>query len=77
MTTARYIVLEHAGQWKINLNNQYFGPFPTREAAVDNATQGAREAAAQGFDARVMVMTSPGAFDTVWTRESEPRAPFA
>ena len=45
---ARYIVLEHEGVWKINLDNRYYGPFATQEAAVENATATAQKAGGAG-----------------------------
>ena len=57
MATARYIVLEHDGQWKINLDNRYYGPFTTRDEAVKSATETAGKAVSQGYEAKVMVMT--------------------
>ena len=48
---ARYIVLQHEGVWKINLDNKYYGPFPTQAQAVESASGTARKAA----DAVLMV----------------------
>ena len=67
---ARYIVLAHEGAWKINLANRYYGPFPTREAAVANATEGARKAAEGGYPASVLLMDGT-AFETLWTSETQ------
>ena len=61
-------------------DNRYYGPFATREAAVESATDTARKAADQGHDARVMVMTAPGLFDTLWQSEAPAkpaRPPFS
>ena len=63
---ARYIVLAHEGAWKINLNNSYYGPFETQAAAVESATQTARQAAQGGYPASVLLMNGT-AFDTLWT----------
>lgn len=63
---ARYIVIEHEGVWKINLDNQYYGPFPTREAAVENATGTARKAADAGYPASVLLMAGTQ-FETLWS----------
>lgn len=65
---ARYIVLHHDGAWKINLDNRYFGPFATREAALDSATETARKAGEAGYPASVLLMTD-GRFDTHWSSE--------
>lgn len=63
---ARYIVLEHEGVWKINLDNSYYGPFPTRELAVESATGTAKKAAQAGYPASVLAMQGTQ-FETVWT----------
>ncbi len=63
---ARYIVLQHDGAWKINLDNRYFGPFPTQDAAVAMATDTARKAGEGGYPASVLLMRGTE-FDTLWT----------
>ncbi|MET0372440.1 MAG: DUF2188 domain-containing protein [Sphingobium sp.] len=65
---ARYIVLEHEGVWKINLDNRYYGPFPTRDAAVESATNTARQAANGGYPASVLHLDGTS-FNTLWTSE--------
>ena len=67
---ARYIVLEHEGVWKINLDNRYYGPFATREAAVENATETARKAGDGGYPASVLLMQGTR-FDTLWTNQED------
>lgn len=67
---ARYIVMHHAGEWKINLDNRYYGPCTTREAAIEMATGTAREAAAKGYPASVLVMEGKD-FETVWSSDAE------
>ncbi len=62
---ARYIVMNHDGQWKINLDNRYYGPFDTAEQAVEMAVDTARKAADSGFAASVMFMYGR-TFRTVW-----------
>ncbi len=66
---ARYIVLEHEGAWKINLDNKYFGPFATREAAVASATETAQKAQGAGYPATVLLMAGTS-FETLWTTEA-------
>ncbi|ALR18960.1 MULTISPECIES: DUF2188 domain-containing protein [Sphingobium] len=63
---ARYIVLNHDGQWKINLDNRYYGPFATQEAAVEMATDTAKKADSAGYPATVLLMKGT-AFETLWT----------
>ncbi|HKY79997.1 MAG TPA: DUF2188 domain-containing protein [Sphingobium sp.] len=67
---ARYIVLEHEGTWKINLDNRYYGPFATREAAVESATGTARKASEGGYPASVLLMQGTQ-FETLWTNQAE------
>jgi hypothetical protein len=67
---ARYIVLEHEGVWKINLDNRYYGPFPTQDAAVENATGTARKAAEGGYPASVLLMQGTR-FETLWTNQDD------
>lgn len=64
---ARYLVVPHEGVWKINFDNRWFGPFQTRDAAVAQAIENAREAGKLGHkDAEVLEMVRPGVFDRVW-----------
>ena len=66
---ARYIVLQHEGAWKINLDNRYYGPFATQEAAVASATHTARQASEGGYPASVLLMQGT-AFETLWTNQA-------
>lgn len=68
---ARYIVLNHDGEWKINLDNRYYGPFVTRDAAVEMATDTARKAGSAGYPASVLLMEGT-AFETVWSSQANP-----
>lgn len=63
---ARYIVVEHEGVWKINLDNKYYGPFATKEQAAKSAEETARKAAADGYPASVLLLKGT-TFDTLWT----------
>lgn len=69
---ARYIVIHHEGAWKINLDNRYYGPFPTKDAAVANATEGAEKATSAGYPACVLLMNGTQ-FETLWS--SAPTTP--
>jgi hypothetical protein len=68
---ARYIVLHHDNAWKINLDNRYYGPFATKEAAIGSATDTARKASDAGYPASVLLMAD-GAFDTLWSSDAQP-----
>ncbi|MGV3770612.1 MAG: DUF2188 domain-containing protein [Sphingobium phenoxybenzoativorans] len=53
---ARYIIMQHDGEWKINLDNRYYGPFETIEEATEMAVETARKAADAGYPASVLMM---------------------
>ena len=72
LPTARYIVLNHEGVWKINLDNRYYGPFTTQAEAVDSATKTAQEANAKGYPAAVLLMRD-GQFDSLWEASAPPK----
>ncbi|QGP79088.1 DUF2188 domain-containing protein [Sphingobium sp. CAP-1] len=63
---ARYIVLEHEGVWKINLDNKYYGPFATQDQAVESATGTAQKAGDAGYPASVLLMQGTK-FQTLWS----------
>lgn len=67
---ARYIVLAHEGVWKINLDNKYYGPFPTQAEAVESAWGTAQKAAGAGYPASVLLMQGTQ-FETLWTSVGE------
>ncbi len=67
---ARYIVMNHNGEWKINLNNRYFGPFVTQEAAIAVATETARKAETDGHPSSVLLMEG-NSFTPVWTKADD------
>lgn len=63
---ARYIVLQHDGAWRINLNNLYYGPYEDRDMAVTTAAKTAREASLTGHRAQVLLATERGMFRLLW-----------
>ena len=67
---ARYIVMNHDGDWKINLNNRYFGPFATQDAAVAIAIETARKAEDAGHPSSVLLMEG-SAFTPLWTKAQD------
>jgi hypothetical protein len=71
---ARYIVMNHGGEWKINLDNRYYGPFDTVEAAVEMAVDTARKASQSGFEASVMMLYGKQ-MKTLWPKMDNSPAP--
>ena len=67
---ARYIVINHEGEWKINLDNRYYGPFKTKEIAVDMAIDTAKKAGAAGYPASALLMSGT-AFEPLWTSDTK------
>jgi hypothetical protein len=67
---ARYIVLEHEGVWKINLDNRYYGPFDTQAAAIESAKQTAQKAGEGGYSASVLLMRGAD-FETLWSSKPQ------
>jgi hypothetical protein len=53
---ARYVVLQDKGEWKINLDNRYYGPFANADEAERMAIETARQATERGYDASVILM---------------------
>ncbi|MES2271384.1 MAG: DUF2188 domain-containing protein [Pseudomonadota bacterium] len=68
---ARYIVMNHDGEWKINLDNRYYGPFRTKEIAVEMAIETAKKADAAGYPASALLMAD-ASFEPLWA--SAPKA---
>ena len=68
---ARYIVMNHGGEWKINLNNNYYGPFATQDAATAMAIDTARKAEEGGHPASVLLMEG-NSFTPLWTKADDP-----
>ena len=64
---ARYVVVDHDGAWKINLNNRYFGPFETKDACIAAAKKAAQDAAGQGFPAAALLLLDGGKFEALWS----------
>lgn len=51
----RYFIVYRDGAWKINLNGQYLGIYPTQGVALSAARRLARSASEQGRGAKVLV----------------------
>ncbi|MDX3910122.1 MAG: DUF2188 domain-containing protein [Sphingobium sp.] len=70
LPAARYIVINHDGEWKINLDNRYYGPFKTKEIAVDMAIDTAKKAGAAGYPASALLMTGTR-FESLWKSDDK------
>ena len=61
------------GNWAINLNGRYTGPYPSRDDAVTAAIEAAQQAGAADSKrgAVVMIREEGRAFRTLWTYGKE------
>ena len=66
MAHATYAVMKTGSGWTIAHDGKHFGNFPTAGAAEAMATETARGAAAQGFEAKVVVEEANGGFRIAW-----------
>lgn len=66
MAHATYAVMKTGSGWTIAHDGKQFGNFPAAEAAAAMAVETAKGAAAQGFDAKVVVEEANGGFRVAW-----------
>lgn len=57
MAMVNYTVDLIDGVWKVGLNGKHFGPYSTLDAAVTAASNAARKAEVQGYDAMLTINT--------------------
>lgn len=70
MATALYVVISSQENWWVDVAGQAHGPFPTREAAAQEATQLAQFAAHSGHESEVLVPDDSGRHQVVWTSQT-------
>lgn len=69
MARTQYCVVLHRRQWNIRLNGGYYGPYPSRGAAIEAAMEAAQE---NGRDSQVLVQDDDEKLRTVWTFDTQP-----
>lgn len=57
MALVNYTVDLVDGAWKVGLNGKHFGPYSSLDAAVTAASNAARKAEVQGYDAMLTINT--------------------
>lgn len=57
MAQVNYTVDMIDGVWKVGLNGKHFGPYSTLDTAVAAASNAARKAEIQGYDAMLTINT--------------------
>lgn len=71
MAQAMFHVFTDEGEWLIHFNEKFYGPFDTRQEAVDNAIEAAQEVGASGLPSQVVVKTDDG-WHPEWTYGTDP-----
>jgi hypothetical protein len=75
MARARYFVVLHEGQWKINYEGTHYGPYDTQRDAIRAAVDAAHRWGKEGHDAQVLVQGADNEFRTEWTYGHDPYPP--
>jgi len=75
MARARYFVVLHEGQWKINLDGQHYGPYSTQATAIRAAVDAAHGSCKIGINAQVLVQDQNYRFRTEWAYGNDPYPP--
>lgn len=62
------------GQWAVNLNGRYTGPYPSREEAINAAIESATDAChSDSRGAEIMIRGEDGRFLAVWRHARDGR----
>jgi hypothetical protein len=75
MARARYFVVLHENQWKINFDGKHYGPYATQREAIRASVDAAHKAGQTGHDAQVLVQGQNNQFRTEWTYGNDPYPP--
>ncbi len=75
MSRARYYVVIHSGEWKINYEGKHYGPYETQKGAIRAAVDAAHKVGARGGDAQVLVQGMSNQWRTEWTYGHDPYPP--
>lgn len=67
MVPARYFVVRHDKQWRVEFENAYRNGYLTQSEAVAAARDAARDMVRSGRNAEVLVHSDNGIWYTEWT----------
>jgi hypothetical protein len=67
----QYLVIFHAGEWKISHDERQDGPYVSERAAITAAVARARIAAKRGKPTKVMVQEDGDSFREEWNSASQ------
>lgn len=67
MPAEQYFVIMENGEWKISFKDVHYGPYATRQAAIDDAVEAAAAMSNIGIDVQVMVKDTDQDSVKPWT----------
>ena len=67
MAAEQYLIIFDNGEWKITFNGKHYGPYESKEAAVEAAVDAAYAMGEIGIDAHVAVQDLDLKVRTAWT----------
>ncbi|MEP7173338.1 MAG: DUF2188 domain-containing protein [Aestuariivirga sp.] len=71
MAHEQYLVLSHNDEWKIRFNGRLYGPYESRDAALETAIEVAHAMGEIGIDAQVAVQDTDANVRTAWTYDQD------
>lgn len=71
MAHEQYLILLHDDEWKIRLNGRLYGPYESRDAALEAAIEVAHAMGEIGIDAQVAVEDPEATVRTAWTYDQD------
>ena len=71
MAYEQYLILRHDDEWKISFNGRLYGPYESREAALEAAIEVAQAMGDIDIDAQVAVEDADFSVHTTWTIDQD------
>ena len=71
MAPEQYLILLHNDEWKIKFNGRLYGPYESRDAALEAAIEVAEAMGDIGIGAQVAVLETETNVRTAWTYEED------
>jgi hypothetical protein len=69
MAHEQYLILRHDDEWKISFNGRLYGPYESRDAALEAAIEVAQAMGDIGIDAQVAFQDTDANVRTAWTND--------
>lgn len=71
MAREQYLITRHDDEWKIRFNGRLYGPYESRDAALEAAIEVAHAMGDIGIDAQVVVQDADANVRTAWTYDQD------